>query len=195
MEKHIYSRSLKRGVFTVYPLPPEFPYHEVKQVHGIYCTYPTKNLVEADALIQSLDLDVPMLIKTADCLPIVFEGREEVVFLHAGWRGLAAGILNIDEIQKINPISCFIGPAIGPCCFEVTPDFNDAFAKIKLLKKDNLYYADLIDFSLKQIQQSFPAIEVSHSGICTMCTEEFHSYRRNKTTQRNFNVYFSKDCK
>lgn len=195
MGKYIYSHSLKQGTFCVYPTRPDFPFNEVKQVHGINCSYPSKEIVEADALIQNVHLNEPMLIKTADCLPIVFEGEEEVVFLHAGWRGLALGILDIEEIKKIKPLSCFIGPAIGPCCFEVGDDFNKVFSDVTLTKRDDKYFVDLIDYSFKKIKDNFPDIEISHSGICTMCNELFHSYRRNKTIHRNFNVYFSKDCK
>lgn len=193
MENELYSYSLSKGHFKVYSSKPDFAFHEVKQVHGIKCAYPNPSITEADALIQASTDLTPMLIKTADCLPIIFEGAEENIFLHAGWRGLALGILDIPEIKKIKPLSCFIGPAIHACCFEVGSDFKELFTEATIIEREDKFYADLIAFSKKRINTIFPDIQVHDSGICTMCNELFHSYRRNKTTHRNFNVYFSKD--
>lgn len=195
MENHVFTQALSHGRFEVYSARPLFPFHEVKQVHGIHCSYPTSPVTEADALIQKVSDPTPMLIKTADCLPIVFEGEEENVFLHAGWRGLALGILEINEIKKIRPTTCFIGPAIHSCCFEVGSDFQEVFPAVPLIKRDDKFFADLIGFTKKKLSELFPQLDIRESGICTMCSEPFHSYRRNKTPHRNFNVYFSKDSK
>ncbi len=193
MNNFIYSQKLTHGEFRVYPDRPEFSFHEVKQVHGIACSYPTEKITEADALISSYADSTPLAIKTADCLPIVFEGEKEVVFLHAGWRGLALGILAIEQIRNIKPVKAFIGPAIHQCCFEVGADFNNLFPEISVSLKDEKSYADLIGFSISKIKTIFPNISVEESGICTMCNHLFHSYRRDKTLKRNYNLYFSKD--
>lgn len=193
MDNALYSYTLSKGYFKVYSSRPDFAFHEVKQVHGIQCVYPQPTITEADALIQVSTDPTPMLIKTADCLPIIFEGVEENIFLHAGWRGLALGILEIPEIKKVKPQSCFIGPAIHSCCFEVGSDFKELFPQAPLISRHDKFYADLINFSIEKITTLFPDIQINDSGICTMCNELFHSYRRNKTTHRNFNVYFSKD--
>ncbi|MFA5583904.1 MAG: polyphenol oxidase family protein [Bacteriovoracaceae bacterium] len=193
MENVIYSHSLPKGIFKVFHTRPDFHFHEVKQVHGINCSYPSSTMVEADGIIQDSKDPTPLLIKTADCLPIIFEGLTENVFLHAGWRGLALGILDIPELKKIKPQTCFIGPCILSCCFEVGQDFNDLFPEVTLIKKDDKFFADLISFAKEKILDLFPEIHISKAGICTMCNEDFHSFRRNKTTHRNFNVYFSKD--
>lgn len=193
MNNYIYSHKLTHGEFRVYPSRPDFSFHEVKQVHGIDCSYPTEKITEADALINSYADSTALVIKTADCLPIVFEGEKEVVFLHAGWRGLALGILNIEQIKNIKPVKAFIGPAIHSCCFEVGADFNNLFPEISISSKNEKSYADLIGFSISKIKTIFPNISVEESGICTMCNHLFHSYRRDKTLKRNYNLYLSKD--
>lgn len=192
MEKLLYTQTLNKGQFRVYASRPDFKFHEVKQVHGIDCSYPSPDIVEADGLIQSAIDSTPMLIKTADCLPIIFEGHEENLFLHAGWRGLALGILDISQIKKIKPEACFIGPAINACCFEVGNDFHELFPELPLIERGNKFYADLISYSKNKIKEIFPQIRIEEAGLCTMCNENFHSYRRDKSSHRNFNVYFPK---
>ena len=193
MSNFIYSQKLSHGEFRVYLERPTFAFHEVKQVHGLACALPSDSLQEADALISDYADQTPLAIKTADCLPIVLEGADEVVSLHAGWKGLALGILEIEEIKKIRPTKAFIGPAIHQCCFEVSADFPDLFPGVSISSSHGNYYADLIGFAGHKIKTLFPEIDVEDSGICTMCNEQFHSYRRNKTLKRNYNHYFPKD--
>lgn len=193
MSHFIYSQQLSHGEFRVYLDRPDFSFHEVKQVHGVDCSYPTEKISEADAIINGYSDKTALAIKTADCLPIVFEGREEVVFLHAGWRGLALGILEIEQVKRIQPIRAFIGPAIHQCCFEVGNDFNNLFPEVSISSLNGKSYANLIGFSINKIKTIFPNIQVTESGICTMCNHLFHSYRRDKTIKRNYNLYLSKD--
>ena len=193
MSNFIYSQKLNHGEFRVYLERPTFAFHEIKQVHGIACTPPTESIQEADALISQYADKTPLAIKTADCLPIVFEGAKEIVSLHAGWRGLALGILEIEQIKRIKPNRAFIGPAIHQCCFEVGADFQELFPEVSISSTNGNFYADLISFAVNKIKTLFPEIDVNDSGICTVCDEQFHSYRRDKTIKRNYNLYFPKD--
>lgn len=60
------------------------------------------------------------VVATADCVPILVIGRDAVA-VHAGWRGLVAGVVAraLAELDRSEPITAWIGPAIGPCCYEV----------------------------------------------------------------------------
>ncbi|HUH15986.1 MAG TPA: polyphenol oxidase family protein [Gaiellaceae bacterium] len=76
--------------------------------------------------------DVPVLAMTADCLPIALV-REEgeapaVAVLHAGWRGLLAGIAAEGVAALGGRVRAALGPAIGPCCYEVGPEVAEPFA-------------------------------------------------------------------
>ena len=74
---------------------------------------------------------VPLLAMSADCLPIVItrlEGARAIAVLHAGWRGLSEGVITAGVHALGNgPFAAVIGPAIGPCCYEVGPEVSELF--------------------------------------------------------------------
>jgi hypothetical protein len=136
------------------------------------------------------DLNQPLAIKTADCMPIVIEGEKGVIFLHAGWKGLADGILNRPEIALIHPQQVFIGPSIHVCCFEVSPEFKENFKQSSFFKEsEGKIYFDLQQEASRILKEEFPYILVSIAPVCTCCNNKFHSYRRDKTKNRNWNLY------
>jgi YfiH family protein len=89
--------------------------------------------IKADGIFTQSSM--PVAIQTADCLPVLFAARRTnaIAAVHAGWRGLHQGILprTIDAFVKagIRPseLVIAIGPAIGPCCFEVNKDVAEQF--------------------------------------------------------------------
>ncbi|MBA2404470.1 MAG: polyphenol oxidase family protein [Bdellovibrionales bacterium] len=166
-------------------------FYHVTQVHGVEIVSIETLPAEADGMVASLaELNEPMAIKTADCLPIVIEGEKGVVFLHAGWRGLADGILRRPEIAVIAPQRVFIGPSIHVCCFEVTPDFKDNFKNSTFFRVlDGKLHFDLQQEARHLLREEFPNLLVSIAPICTCCHKDFHSYRRDKTKNRNWNIY------
>ncbi len=104
----------------------------LNQVHGI-------NVVEASpARVMQADASwsktpgVACTVMTADCLPALFCNRDgtQVAAAHAGWRGLAAGVLEaaVDSFaETASQIMVWLGPAIGPEAFEVGPEVREAF--------------------------------------------------------------------
>src|SRR5689334_6536762 len=106
----------------------------LSQVHG-------KDVVDLDAAHASppqgdaaltRNPGVVVAIRTADCLPVLFADRDAsvVAVAHAGWRGLAAGILeaSVDAMRvEASEISAWIGPAIGPTAFEVGADVYETY--------------------------------------------------------------------
>ena len=90
----------------------------------------------ADAVISNAP-DVAVVVRAADCVPLLIADTRTgaVAAVHAGWRGTAArvGVAAIDEMQRqfgsqAADFVVAIGPAIGPCCYEVGSDLVDAFA-------------------------------------------------------------------
>ncbi|MGH3002789.1 MAG: polyphenol oxidase family protein [Gaiellaceae bacterium] len=75
--------------------------------------------------------ELPMLAMSADCLPIAVAttgGRRALAVLHAGWRGLAEGVVAAGvRALGDGPKAAVIGPAIGPCCYEVGPEVAERF--------------------------------------------------------------------
>lgn len=111
--------------------------HWLKQVHGTDVVRvdapPDRDAPEpvADALVTTTPA-VVLAILTADCLPVVFASRagDEVAAAHAGWRGLADGMLEATLAAMRSPASdviAWLGPAAGPAHYEIGADVRDAF--------------------------------------------------------------------
>jgi copper oxidase (laccase) domain-containing protein len=123
-----FMENLNRGRFETWTIRPSMEVLHVAQVHGVDIATAETLPCEADGLVVSWqEFGRPLAIKTADCMPIVIEGEKGAVFVHAGWRGLADGILKRPEIALISPQRVLIGPCIHNCCFEVSPDFRENF--------------------------------------------------------------------
>lgn len=99
--------------------------HQVEQVHGDRVVLAAKSRGEkADALLATESGDA-VAVRVADCVPILLADPRSggVLAVHAGWRGVVAGIIpRALEIASANAVRisiAAIGPCIGPCCFEV----------------------------------------------------------------------------
>lgn len=186
-----FSENLNNGRFETWTTKPLMQIKQATQVHGIDIVSIETLPCEADGLVVSWEeFDQPLAIKTADCMPIVVEGEKGVVFLHAGWKGLANGILKRPEISLVRPQRVFIGPSIHECCFEVSNDFRENFPNSPFFAKtgEKLFF-NLQEEAKSQLRELFPSLLVQYAPICTCCNRAFHSYRRDKTTERNWNLY------
>ena len=185
----VFEKKLPRGRFCVYQSSPAFDLIKVKQTHSpIVLNEKSCNGLEADGMVGNST--TPMAILTADCLPILLLGESEYALVHAGWRGLENQILANGLIKNIKPIYAFIGPHISVQNYEVQPDFKANFSNTEAFveKKGKLFF-DLSVIVNSQLKTLHPGILIEESNICTFSNENFHSYRRNKTTERNWNVY------
>jgi YfiH family protein len=78
---------------------------------------------EADALVLRSGGAAAVGVRVADCVPILVGSRAGVAAVHAGWRGVVAGVIgNAMEMLGADDAVAAIGPCIGPCCFEVGAD-------------------------------------------------------------------------
>jgi polyphenol oxidase len=129
--------------------------------------------------------DVPgqaMLLITADCVPVAIartEGAPAVAVLHVGWRGLLAGVV-AEGVRTLGTgrLSAALGPAIGPCCYEVgeevaTP-FREAFG-------DDVVHDRRLDLwtCVERALRAAGCSHVERLGSCTSCNpDRFFSHRR-----------------
>jgi YfiH family protein len=103
-----------------------------RQVHSptVYRAEPGMRGAPGDGLWTD-ERDLPLLAMSADCLPIAVaatEGTPRLAVLHAGWRGLAEGVVGAGVAALgAGPKAAVIGPAIGPCCYEVGPDVAELY--------------------------------------------------------------------
>jgi polyphenol oxidase len=148
--------------------------------------------LEADGLVTGLP-GVGLGVTTADCLPVLLAARDgtAVAALHAGWRGLAAGILDRGVEAVCAKAGCApssvwaaVGPAIGACCFEIGPEVVDAFlaagfpARCFHTGASGRPHGDLQGLAAWTLGRAgIPGVQVV--GGCTHCEPgRFYSYRR-----------------
>ena len=122
----------RRRLVALLPRAPKW----LNQVHGCRVVVADDIIdlaeaVEADAVVTDQP-NIPCAVMVADCLPVLFcdDGGRHVAAAHAGWRGLAAGVLeNTVTAMAVAPgnIMAWLGPAIGPSAFEVGRDVFEAF--------------------------------------------------------------------
>jgi len=187
----LFEKKLSLGWFRAFDQKPALTFAQVHQTHSVKvldAQTPELSAQEADGIVAHDR--TTLAIKTADCMPVAIEGTQGQALLHAGWRGLAGGILTTPEVQKIQPTEAFIGPCIRACCFEVTAEFSGHFPNAAIIKRpDGTLRFDLVAEAYRQLKGQFPKIKLSDSGVCTCCNSKYPSYRRDKTPQRIWNLY------
>lgn len=150
---------------------------------------------EADAAVT----DVPgavLAVLTADCLPVVLaaaDGRE-VAVAHAGWRGLAAGVLEatVAAMRAPGRRVAWLGPAAGPEAYEVGEEVRAAFvdgdagaAAAFAATRPGHWRVDLYALARRRLQAAgLAAADIHGGGLCTIRDRRFFSHRRDARTGR-----------
>jgi len=150
---------------------------------------------EADAA-YSLQAAVVCVVMTADCLPLLVcnQRGDKVAAVHAGWRGLAAGVIESTLAALQEPaeeLLVWLGPAIGPTAFEVGEDVRQAFiaedavtASAFQQNRPGHYLADIYALARRRLQ-AFGVQAIYGGGYCTFDdADHFYSYRRDGKTGR-----------
>jgi polyphenol oxidase len=172
----------------------------LSQVHGA-------RVVRADAISGRVEADAAVTrephtvcaVLVADCLPVLLTDYAGSVVgaAHAGWRGLAAGVLEntVDEMTRggtaPGELLAFLGPAIGRHAFEVGDDVYSAFtrkdgesAAAFERGREGKWHADLFALARRALARC-GVIDVHGGGLCTYSdAQRFYSYRRDKITGR-----------
>jgi purine-nucleoside/S-methyl-5'-thioadenosine phosphorylase / adenosine deaminase len=141
---------------------------------------PGESLLEADGHATALP-GLGVMVLTADCLPVALGSAGAVAMLHAGWRGLAAGVLEegvraVRDLGAGEEIVAVIGPGAGACCYEVGAEVHAALGSggsggsaaghinLHAIARERLLAAGVS--------------RVRDPGICTICDRAFFSHRR-----------------
>lgn len=174
---------------------------EKKQVHGtriVDVTQAAQACGEADGFYTTQP-GILLSVLTADCLPVIFSRHDgsAIAAVHAGWRGLLDGVLEqlaarIAQDDSTTNWVASIGPAAGPCCYEVNEELVERFKQQLPLPASlisphyrHLDLAAIAESKLREL--GFAAVD--HAGSCTICTPntdplqpqrfKYTSYRRN----------------
>jgi YfiH family protein len=187
-------------------LPPK-TYVLSHQVHGVGGEVVTQQNSDLPAFVHEGDYLVTNMsgvgigVATADCLPLVLVDpiKKAVGIVHAGWKGLIAGVVEqtFERMQSeygsvLADISCIVGPSAHNCCYEVGKDFFDQarllrpatenFLKNALSEREGRLFFDSVRF-LKDVffekGCGESAFDFSYAE-CTICKPHYCSYRREK---------------
>jgi len=168
----------------------------LRQVHGVSVVEADPGrIAEADGSWTSTP-GIACTSMTADCLPALFCNRAgtRVAAAHAGWRGLAAGVLEAAvESLETEPadVLVWLGPAIGPQAFEVGPEVREVFVQqlpstaqaFVPSRNPGKFMADI--YQLARLRLAARGVTAVYGGgFCTVSDPRFFSYRRSPCTGR-----------
>lgn len=189
----------RRRLRTLLPADPVW----LEQVHGTHViALDAGNVAEArmdppraDAAVTRAP-GIVLTVRTADCLPVLLADRagEVVAVAHAGWRGLAAGVLTATLRAMRVPSHetvAWIGPAIGPQAFEVGRDVFDAYcvhdpgaAACFVPDRDGKWHADLAGLARRALAALGVHDVTAHGGCTYSDPTRYFSYRRDRAAGR-----------
>jgi len=178
-----------------------------EQVHGTLVVEATEFLAGSGTSVASgvppvpgtdglwtRERGLPLMLMFADCVPVVLARPSvpAVAVVHAGWRGAAEGIVRsaavvLGALPGADDLTAFVGPHIGPCCYEVGPEcvshFDNRFVTITAASS----HLDLGAVVAEDLKRSgVPEGRQWHLGVCTAHnTDRFFSHRADGQTGRH----------
>ena len=191
-------------------LPQQVEWQWLEQVHGSDVALVNKAgpTLTADALCTTRR-NLVCCVQTADCLPLFVAAVDgaEVAVIHAGWKGLASGVIEntISRMStSVSSLAVCLGPAIGPCHFEVGEEVRDCFlfaagssSAVSAMescfvssKNRGRFMADLVAIARLKLS-ALGIYKVTGGGYCTHCDDDkFFSYRRDGVTGRMLHAIY-----
>ena len=161
------------------------PHVRMRQVHGTTVLAARVGLCgESDAMVTTLP-ELALVVVTADCVPILVASGDRVAAIHAGWRGLVGGVIAgaLEEFEDPSRLTAWIGPAIGPCCYEVGEEVADPVVArsskaVRVRGRGERPHLDLPLAAAIELER-FGVGEIRRLTICTAChPATLESYRR-----------------
>ncbi|MCD9047451.1 peptidoglycan editing factor PgeF [Luteimonas sp. MHLX1A] len=172
-------------------------WHEASDTGSPHVGVDNGGVPEADASVTAAP-GVVLAILTADCLPVVFAAKDgrEVGAAHAGWRGLAGGVLEATIAAMATPatqLQAWLGPAAGPEAYEVGAEVREAFiagstqaAAAFVATRPGHWKVDLYALARQRLLAAGIGADSIHGGgLCTISdAARFYSHRRDQRTGR-----------
>jgi hypothetical protein len=163
----------------------------MRQVHGNEVIVVDENSQRVGDASTSSKPGTVCAVMIADCMPVFFADDEASVVgvAHAGWRGLAAGVLEATvDAMRVPPgsLMAWLGPAIGPKVYEVGEDVRGAFPDQQdsfVVNRPGHWLLDLYAVARAKLAEH-GVKRVYGGGFCTHADRRFFSYRRERTSAR-----------
>lgn len=186
--KHAYFTSSLDGDIkkVLKEIKSDLNFAEMKQTHSsVVKTINNEGIYESDGLETNI-LDLPLVVRVADCMPILMQSTNLISAVHAGWRGINNSIFEKSlRNHNFKSLKISIGPHAKECCYEVQEDLKQLFP-LSTIEFNGRYYLNLKkrieEFCIKE------NIELEVSNHCTICDDNYYSYRRTSTPHRQFGV-------
>lgn len=159
---------------------PDAEWATVSQVHGAdVFDVDTPGFHGAADGLHTRTPGLPLAVFTADCLGVVLRGEDEVAVVHAGWRGVVAGVVDraVEMMSTVQEVH--IGPHIRRCCFEVGPEVAERFEGHLGSTTAGTVSVDLASAVAARLP-----VKPTVSDLCTRCGSDTFSHRRDGTDTR-----------
>lgn len=166
----------------------------LRQVHGadvvVVATPGEHTGVDADAAVTTTP-GCRLAVRTADCAPIVLRGRSSVGIVHAGWKGLLAGVVDraVDAMGALDgaPVDAVLGPCIRPGCYEFKGPELDALVERfgAEVRSSTSWGTPSLDLpGAVRASLASHGISVTDVSGCTACDRRWYSHRARAETER-----------
>jgi len=164
---------------------PDMAVAIISQVHGAGVLWATgPGLVgEADAVL-SREVGLLLAVRTADCVPILVAGEGVVGAIHAGWRGLAAGVIPaaLAELDSFGALSAVVGPSICMDCYEVDEPVVEGISRwipesSFVRRGSGRPHVDPGAAAVAQLKAS-GLTDITRVEVCTSCDPRLWSHRQ-----------------
>jgi len=156
-----------------------------------------ESVAEADGMVTS-EKNIPLVIFTADCIPIFFfETKNKIIGIaHAGWKGSLNNIVSeiikkiVEKNGKPENIIAILGPGIKKCCYEIKNDLLSLFDEKYITNSNNKFYLDLYKLNIDNLINSGVLQQnIYETDFCTSCNVNLcFSYRKEGETGRMASV-------
>lgn len=162
------------------------------EVHRCRSDEAARGVVEVADVIVSIDGGDTLAVWAADCAPIVmFDAVGSVVACHAGWKGLASGVVDVAVDETTGSTIAVLGPCIHPCCYEFGRDDLDVVAAGLGVERDQIIgrtRAGAIALDVPAAVAGALAgrgVSLAVVGPCTGCDDRWYSHRARSDTGRH----------
>lgn len=170
----------------------DLPVVPIRQVHGAaVVAQDVAGTTDADAVVLVTPGRVGR-IRVADCAPVAIVGRGGAAAVHAGWRGLVAGVVQ-EAVQAmrdagVEPVKALVGPCIHACCYEFgEEDLGVVEGRLGPgVRATTTAGSPALDLpaAVRAALAEAGVGDVWELGICTACSPDAFSWRRDRTEER-----------
>ena len=136
--------------------------------------------------IETNTQNLPLVVRVADCMPILMKSQNLISAVHAGWRGINSSIFEKSlKNHDFSSLKISIGPHAKECCYEVKEDLKQLFP-LSTIELKGKYFLNLRKRIEEFCNKENIAIEIFKE--CTICDKNYFSYRETSTFKRQFGI-------